>query len=376
MGGRDPNRSAALAPGGTIAESILSSESPVADGDGRRTGRKPVINDSIEVESTMHPIVRRLRSLVDSRPFNQFIIAVIIAAGVLVGIETYPSMVEKHGDLLHTLDAIILGIFVVEIFLKMGAEGKKPWRYFHDPWNVFDFTIVVVAFIPAAGQYALVARLARLLRVIRLVRFIPRLRILVTALLKSIPSMLYVSILLALMFYMYAVAGVFLFSSNDPVHFGTLQESLLTLFRVVTLEDWTDVLYTQIYGCDVFGYPFNQELCTEPETFPILGPVYFVSFVLMGTMIVLNLFIGVIISGMDEATEEAHREEIKERLKGPVSLRRELDELETTLEAIHDHLDNLREWSRRIDGEQATRAATEGRATDGEVEAFEGDESG
>jgi voltage-gated sodium channel len=314
----------------------------------------------------MHPIVSGLRRIVEAPAFDRFIIAVILFTGVLVGLETYPQIMEKHGDLIYALDAIVLTIFVVEIILKMGAHGKKPWLYFKDPWNVFDFTIVAVAFIPAAGQYALVARLARLLRVIRLIRFIPRLRILVTALLKSIPSMLYVSMLLGLMFYMYAVAGTFLFAKNDPVHFGTLQESLLTLFRVVTLEDWTDVLYTQIYGCDVFGYPFNQELCTSPETFPIIGPIYFISFVLMGTMIVLNLFIGVIISGMDEATEEANREDIKQRLKGPKSLRRELDELDETLKAVHDHLDNLREWARQIEEEKAARERQTG--ADGEVD--------
>ena len=286
-----------------------------------------------------------LRRIVEDPWFERFIITVIIFAGVLVGLETYPEIVDKHGDLLFALDAIVLGIFIVEIILKMGAEGKKPWRYFYDPWNVFDFTIVALALVPAAGQYALVARLARLLRVLRLVRFIPRLRILVVALLKSIPSMVYVSMLLGLMFYMYAVTGVFLFANNDPVHFGTLQESLLTLFRVVTLEDWTNVLYTQIYGCDVYSYGFKEELCTSPETFPIIAPIFFVSFVLMGTMIVLNLFIGVIISGMDEAREQAHREEIAETLSGPAGLKKELTELDEALSAVHNRLERVHEYT-------------------------------
>ncbi len=309
----------------------------------------------------MSALTEKLRQITESKTFETFIIIVIIFAGVLVGLETYPSIMEKYGGILMMLDAVVLGIFIVEIIMKMGAKGKKPWRYFNDPWNVFDFTIVVLALVPAAGQYALVARLARLFRVLRLVRFIPRLRILVTALLKSLPSMVYVSMLLGLMFYMYGVAGVFLFASNDPVHFGTLHESLLTLFRIVTLEDWTNVLYTQLYGCDVYGYGFKEELCTQPQAHPIIAPIYFVSFVLMGTMIVLNLFIGVIISGMDEATEEAHREQVLETMKGPQNLQRELSKLDESLGDVRTQLDRVQQWAAQMEVDGAVdRATSEG----------------
>lgn len=299
----------------------------------------------------------KLRKLVDSSPFNTFIIAVIILAGVLVGMETYPGIVAKYGPILYTIDAIILGIFVVEVFLKMGAEGRRPWRYFKDPWNIFDFTIVAIAFIPAAGQYALVMRLARLFRVLRLIRFIPRLRVLVTALLKSLPSMVYVSILLGLLFYMYAVAGTFLFSKNDPIHFGSLHHSMLSLFRIVTLEDWTDIMYTAMYGCDVFGFGFKEELCTTPQSFPLIGPLYFVSFVLIGTMIVLNLFIGIIMTGMDEATAEAHRDLVLERLKGPPTLQQELDRLQDSLEAVQEQLSRVQNWALENAIEQAEKSS-------------------
>ena len=312
----------------------------------------------------MMALTTKLRRLVDSKPFNTFIIAVILFAGVLVGVETYPEMVAQYGEILHLLDVIVLTIFVVEIFLKMGAEGRRPWRYFKDPWNVFDFSIVAVAFIPGVSQYALVMRLARLLRVLRLVRFIPRLRILVTALLKSIPSMLYVSILLGMLFYMYAVAGTFLFGVNDPVHFGSLHLSMLSLFRVVTLEDWTDIMYTAMYGCDVYGYGFFEELCTAPEAFPLVGPLYFVSFVLIGTMIVLNLFVGIIMSGMDEATAEAHRDLVLERLKGPPTLAQELDRLDESLQNVQEQLLRVRMWAVQND----LSLPGEDRATDGAVE--------
>ena len=297
----------------------------------------------------MSRLSKQLERLTESKYFERFIIAVIIFAGVLVGLETYPEVMAKHGELILGLDRVVLAIFIVEIVLKMGAKGKRPWQYFNDPWNVFDFTIVVLALIPAAGQYALVARLARLFRVLRLVRFIPKLQILVMALLKSVPSMIYVSMMLGLMFYMYAVAGVFLFAENDPVHFGTLQEALLTLFRIVTLEDWTNVLYTQLYGCDVYGYGFREDLCTSPKTSTIVAPIYFVTFVLFGTMIVLNLFIGVIISGMDEATAETQREEIMSRMGGPISLQRELTQLGESLNEVQTQLHRVQQWAEQME---------------------------
>jgi voltage-gated sodium channel len=238
--------------------------------------------------------------------FQNFITIVILLAGVLVGIETYPSMIEQHHTVLHLGDQIVLWIFVAEIVIKMAAEGKQPWRYFLDPWNVFDFVIVAACFLPFEGNAVTVLRLLRLLRVLKLVKALPKLQILVGALLKSIPSMVYVSVLLFLLFYVYAVAAVFLFGENDPLHFQSLEIAMLSLFRVVTLEDWTDVMYINMYGCDRYGYDADSVvLCAAPKAQPLLSALFFVSFVLSGTMIILNLFIGVIMNGMAEAQAEA-----------------------------------------------------------------------
>lgn len=275
-----------------------------------------------------------LRRIAEASWFQNFIIVVILLAGVVVGLETYPEIVEKHGRLLKILDATILAIFVIEIAIKMGAEGRRPLRYFRDGWNVFDFVIVAGALIPFLHQYAMVLRMLRLLRVLRLVRAIPRLQILVNALLRSIPSMFYVSLLLIMLFYMYAVAGVFLFAKNDPVHFGNLQLALLSLFRIVTLEDWTDIMYTQMYGCDIFGFGTMEELCTNPQAFPLLSPFYFVTFVLLGTMIALNLFIGVIVNGMEEARTEEEIERMRQNHVPPPTLEEELFQMRTLLREL------------------------------------------
>lgn len=260
----------------------------------------------------------RCQALVASPLFNRFIIAVIVFAGVLVGVETHEPTMAKHHELLHSLDKIVLLIFILEIVIKMIALMPRPLDFFKDNWNVFDFVIVAVCLIPASGGFGPVLRLFRLLRVLRLLSAVPKLQLLVNALLKSLPSMLYVTVLLLLLFYVYAVAGVMFFAKNDPVHFGNLFDALLSLFRIVTLEDWTDVMYLQIYGSDVYeGYNMSQaSLAThypafEPKAQPILATAYFVSFVLFGTMVMLNLVIGVIVNGMDDARVDAEIEAIK-----------------------------------------------------------------
>ena len=281
--------------------------------------------------------------------FQNGILLLILFAAALVGIETYPSMMEKHGDLLHTFDKIVLWLFVLEAVLKMAQHGRHWHRYFQDPWNIFDFTIVVVCFLPVNAQYAAVLRLARILRALRLVSVVPQLQLIVGSLIKSLPSMMYVSILLMLMFYVYAVMGVFLWSDNDPVHFRNLQTSMLSLFRVVTLEDWTDIMYIQMWGSD--QYPFSPE---DREKYagqfnssasPVIGAVYFVSFVLMGTMIMLNLFIGVIIQSMEEAQDEQAADDREKHMaeSGQISVGDELLLLEKELEALQRRVRTLKD---------------------------------
>jgi voltage-gated sodium channel len=292
-------------------------------------------------------MVATCKRIVDSSRFHNFVTLVIVLAAILVGVETYPAVVERHGALLHFFDKVVLGVFVVEIVLKVVAEGSRPWRYFSDSWNIFDFVVVAFAFMPVAGQYATVLRLVRLLRVLRLVHALPRLQILVGALLKSVPSMGYVSLLLLLIFYVYAVAGVFLFGQNDPFRFRTLQIALVTLFQVATAEDWSTTLYTQMYGCAEAGYDGREAMCTASSASPIIAPFYFISFILIGTMVLLNLFIGVIMSGMEEAQTEANEEAEKKRLlDGPsedpvqalnadlAALERQAVELQSAIRAV------------------------------------------
>lgn len=287
------------------------------------------------------------RKIAESTWFNRFIMTVILAAGVVVGIQTYGEKVAEYKELLWTLDQIVLFIFLVEVVIKMTAEGNRPLRYFNDPWNVFDFSIVAVCYLAMLfpdieGAYVAVFRLARVMRVFRIVRTIPKLRLLVNTLLKSIPSIGYVGILLSVIFYIYATMGVFLFRDNDPMHFGNLQLSLLSLFRVVTLEDWTNIMYINMYGCDhaIWGYgPENG--CTNPSGFGFGAAFYFVSFVLIGTMIVLNLFIGVIMNSMDEAKRDAREEGERMRGERERTIQEELEHVSGELDEIKKRVDSL-----------------------------------
>lgn len=287
------------------------------------------------------------QQIVSSALFKRFIIGVIVFAGLLVGIETHQPTLEAHHTLLKTLDLLVLLIFIIEIALKLIAHSPRPLDFFKDPWNVFDFVIVAVCLIPASGSFGPVLRLFRLLRVMRLLSAVPKLQILVSALLKSLPSMVYVSLLLFLLFYVYGVAGVLFFGANDPVHFGHLGDALLSLFRIVTLEDWTDVMYLQIYGSDIYqGYNLSAaDLAAnypplEPQAQPILGVIYFVSFVLLGTMIMLNLVIGVIVNGMDDARVDAEIESIK-RAEAALENSDDSLSLENQISALSNQLRDL-----------------------------------
>lgn len=259
-------------------------------------------------------MVSLCKKIAEAKWFQNFIIAVIILAGILVGIQTYGEKVSQWTSIIDTVDWIILIIFTVEVVIKIIAEGNQPQNYFKDAWNLFDFFIVAACFAgPLLGdnaEFLPVLRLIRILRVFKLVTALPELQLIVGALLRSIPSMAYVSLLLGLLFYIYGAMAVFMFGDNDPIHFENLQMATLSLFRIITLEDWTDIMYINMFGCDNYGYDGNEALCTNPSASPVLGALFFVSFVLIGTMIVLNLFIGVIMNGMDEMKAET---EIKAR---------------------------------------------------------------
>ena len=276
-------------------------------------------------------MIKLAHQLVAAKPFHHFIVAVIVLAGVVAGLETSHALMVQHGAVLLALDKFILSVFVLEALLKMAAHGRQPWRYFADGWNAFDFLIIVICVLPVGGPFAAVLRLARALRLLRLVSALPKLQLLVGALLKSLSAMGYVSLLLALLFYIYAVAGIHLFGAHDPKHFGSLPPAFLSLFRLVTLDNWADL--------------FNAQL---GHVAGIKVAIYFVTFIVFGTMIILNLFIGIIMNSMAEMHAEiAERDRAQhERETGAATLEDELRSLEQEMKEMQTRMVGLRrKWS-------------------------------
>jgi len=262
----------------------------------------------------------KVQQIIEHRLFEYFIIAVILFSAVLIGLETSEDFLQSYEGFLYWGNHIVLGIFIVEAALKMYAVAPRLKLYFNDGWNLFDFSIIVLALIPSTGNLAMVARTARLLRVLRLISAIPELRLIVATLMRSIPSMGNIMLLMGVIFYIYAVAGQQLFHVHDPVHWGNLGISLLTLFRIVTLEDWTDVMYTAM------------------EMHP-LSWIYFVSFVVMGTFVIINLFIAVVLNNLEEAKQESLRE-----LRTPPTADHLMDELVKTQQALEDLHNRLADY--------------------------------
>ncbi len=293
-------------------------------------------------------MIQFAKKVTASTTFQVVIIALILTSGLLSGVETYTSHGESPAThrLITTAQNVILWTFVAEIVLKILACGSRPWRYFSSGWNLFDFLIVGVCLLPVDSQFGTVFRMARLVRTLRLVSILPKLQLLVGALLKSIPSLGYIGILLGLHFYMYAVVGTFMFGDNDPVRFGQLHTSFLSLFQVLTLEGWNDVLATQYLGSEV-GYDDAWKVLTAGARVsaaqPVVATIYFVSFIMLGTMIMLNLFTGVIIGAMEEASNEAAANKRQKLLGtgGKLTLDVELAEVSQQLRELSGRLEVL-----------------------------------
>ncbi len=248
--------------------------------------------------------------LVRSNAFELGIVAVILLNAALLGLGTSAVLDRNIGNWIEGAFWALLAIFIAEAVIKMTASKPRVIGYFRDGWNVFDFLVIVAALIPAFGPMAMIARLARLLRVLRLISTINELRLIVAALVRSIPSVGHVLMLMSIIVYVYAIIGYYLFNEQDPQNWGNLGTALLTLFKIITLEGWTDMLDTAMV--------FNP-----------LAWMYFLTFVVVGTFVVINMFIAIIINNLDEEKVERLRE-----LDEPVSREDLLREIRATQETL------------------------------------------
>ncbi len=236
---------------------------------------------------------QRFVALRSNKLFELFVITVIISSALLVGVKTYEISPGKQ-DLMRLLDWAVTVFFVAELTVRFVAEENRK-RFFHDFWNTFDTLIVLVSLIPIDNSdLALVARLVRVFRVLRMVSFIPELRILLVSLIKALPQLGYVALLMFIIFYIYAAIGSTLFESINPVLWGDISISMLTLFRVMTFEDWTDVMYETMVV-----YPLSW--------------IFYITFIFFTAFAFLNMIIGIVVGVMEHEHAKIQKEDAMQR---------------------------------------------------------------
>ena len=231
--------------------------------------------------------ISRLQAIRNNKIFETFIILIIITSAMLVGAKTY-DLPAAMLEVLRILDWVVTLIFLFEIGIRFAAEEKKA-NFFHNAWNIFDTLIVIVSLIPIENtEMVLVARLVRVFRVMRMISFIPELRLLLNSLLIALPRLGYVMLLMFIIFYIYAAVGSLFFENINSFLWGDIARAMLTLFRVMTFEDWTDVMYEVM---EVYSWSW----------------VYFVSFIFLTAFAFLNMVIGIVVNVL----EEEHQREVE-----------------------------------------------------------------
>jgi len=233
-------------------------------------------------------IQARFIALKNNKLFETFVITVIIVSALVIGASTYdfrPGVLRVFG----VLDVAVTLFFLAEIIVRMLADGSLR-RFFSQGWNVFDFVIVVASLIPVEeSQMALLGRLLRIFRVLRLVSIIPELRVLLNAFVSAIPRMGYVSLLMFVIFYIYAAVGSIIFHGINPTLWDNISIAMLTLFRVATFEDWTDVMY--------------ETMAVYP-----LSWIYYLSFIFIVAFVFLNMMIGIVLETLQKEHERMDQE--------------------------------------------------------------------
>lgn len=223
---------------------------------------------------------RKIQHLVENSVFQGIVLALIILNAVILGAETFAGLMASFGPIFHRIDEIILYVFIAEIALRMFA-----WRgdYFRKGWNIFDFLIVAVSLLAATSGLAAL-RAFRVLRVLRVITVIPRMRVVVSALLDSLPGIASVGVVLALIIYVFAVIASNLYGLDHPERFGNVFAAMYTLFQVMTLEGWPDIAAS--VGA------------THPRSW-----FFFLSFLLLATFTMLNLFVAIVVRVVEEDSD-------------------------------------------------------------------------
>ncbi|QNP66438.1 ion transporter [Streptomyces genisteinicus] len=283
-------------------------------------------------------LAARAGRLVEAEWFTALAVTAIALNAVLLGAETYAGFAREWHTVLGLLEQLLLGAFAVEIALRALAHADRPADFLRNPWNVFDLAVVLCAFLPFVSENTTVLRLLRLARVIRTARFLPQLRIIVTALGKSVPGAVSFLLVGTLLLYLYAMLGWAAFAADDPEHYGSLGRAALTLFVLMTLDGLGDALY--------------GGLAISPW-----AVVYYASYVLLSSFLMVNLLIGVVIDSLAQARELDE----KRRPAGGGPAPAAVDELRERITAARAQLEDLENLLPHVPPQQEAVAKTASR---------------
>lgn len=268
--------------------------------------------------------MKRLKQLVTSPRTEQFILALIVFNAITLGLETSPWVMARFGPGLELIDKVVLAIFVMEIVARIAVHRTN---FFKDPWSLFDFSVVALALMPAAGAFS-VLRALRILRVLRMITLVPSLRRVVGALISALPGMGSITLLLGLIFYVASVMATKLFGADFPQWFGSIPASAYSLFQIMTLESWSMGIVRPVMEVHPYAW------------------LFFVPFILCTTFTMLNLFIGIVVNAMQSEHEEeakAERHKLEEDLREASEQRRQVhDEEAADMAALRGEIAELR----------------------------------
>ena len=259
--------------------------------------------------------MENLKKILENRFFISFVTAVIIINALTLGLETNPKITKEYGFILSFVDKVALTIFTIELIGKLIVYRLS---FFRNGWNNFDFIIVAVSLIPASGPFS-VLRAFRIFRTLRLLSIVPSMRRIIQAIFISIPGILSVGTIIILIFYISSVLTTNFFGNSFYEWFGTIGNSMYTLFQIMTLESWSMGIVRPVMK----EYP--------------LAWLFFVPFILVTTFAILNLFIGIIVDAMQQIGYEnkdkgGDEKDIHTRMK---SLEKELKEIKNLLKQIN-----------------------------------------
>ncbi|MEE1082509.1 MAG: ion transporter [Paludibacteraceae bacterium] len=272
----------------------------------------------MNIFSQIHEFCVRVTS---SKIFKNTIVLIILINSIVLGLITSDAIYAKFGKILEFILSTCVAIFTVEILLRIIAKG---WRFFLNGWNIFDFVLVSIALMPETGA-AITFRVFRVMRALRMVSSFKKLRHIVSAILVSAPHVFWAAVLLMIIFYIFGIMGQNLFHEEFPQWFGTLGETVYTLFQVTTLESWSMGIARPVMK--VFPWAW----------------CYFVPFVMISSYIVLNVVVGVVVNATSDLSDDDDVADMKNKMKTKkvtnAELLQQITELKNHIERLEAKLD-------------------------------------